>query len=337
MTSIKNGILSFMSTVKILVTGACGQIGTELVTALRGKYGLNNVVATDIHDRSQMRIDGPCYTLDVLNSEALDWMVETLGITQIYHLAAVLSASGEKQPLQSWDLNMKGLLNILEAARKYKLDKVFWPSSIAVFGPGSPKASCPQNALTDPTTIYGISKVAGEYWCKYYHEKYGLDVRSIRYPGLISYSAAAGGGTTDYAVEIFHHALTEGSYTCFLHESTTLPMLYMPDAVRATIELMEAPRLALSVKSSYNLTGMKFMPSELTAEIKKHVPGFSVRYVPDHRQAIADSWPWSIDDQQARFDWNWQPEYNLATMAADMLANLKQINENRYAADLRSV
>lgn len=308
---------------KILVTGACGQLGTELLTALRHKYGNNNIVASDIHDRSQMRVDGPCYTLDVLNADALNWMVDTLGITQIYHLAAVLSANGEKYPLQSWDLNMKGLLNVLEAARKFKLEKVFWPSSIAVFGPGSPKAGCPQNALTDPATSYGISKVAGEYWCKYYHEKYGLDIRSIRYPGLISYTANAGGGTTDYAVEIFHKAISEGSYTCFLHESTALPMLYMPDAVRATLELMEAPRLALSVKGSYNLTGMKFTPSELVAEIKKQVKGFSVKYEPDHRQTIADSWPWSIDDQQARFDWNWQPMYNLASMTKDMLENLQ--------------
>lgn len=309
--------------IKILVTGACGQIGTELVTALRARHGSANVIATDIHDRSQLRADAPCYTLDVLNNAALEWMVETMGVTQIYHLAAVLSASGEKNPVSAWDLNMRGLLHVLEAARKFKLEKVFWPSSIAVFGPGSPKASCPQNAITDPATVYGISKVAGEYWCKYYNEKYGLDIRSIRYPGLISHTAKGGGGTTDYAIDIFHEALEKGSYTCFLHESTGLPMMYMPDAIRATLELMDAPRLALSVKTSYNLNSMKFTPSELTKEIKKHIKDLYVKYEPDHRQSIADSWPWSIDDAAARFDWNWSPQFGLEEMVSDMLKHLK--------------
>jgi nucleoside-diphosphate-sugar epimerase len=280
---------------KILVTGACGQIGTELVTALRQQYGVTQVIATDIHDRSMMRSDGPCYTLDVLNSAALEWMVETLGITQIYHLAAILSASGEQQPVMGWDLNMQSLLNILEAARKFSLEKVFWPSSIAVSGPASPKASCPQGAVPDPVTAYGISKVAGEFWCRYYQEKYNLDIRSIRYPGLISHMAQPGGGTTDYAVEIFHEALLKGNYTCFLKPGTSLPMLFMPDAIRAALELMEAPRFSLSVKTAYNLAGLSFTPYELANVIAQEIKGFKVAYEPDFRQVIADSWPWSID------------------------------------------
>lgn len=317
---------------KILVTGACGQIGTELVSALRSKYGATQVIATDIHDRSEIRSDGPCYTLDVLNSAALERMVETLQVTQIYHLAAVLSANGEKNPVGSWDLNMRGLLNVLEAARKFKLEKVFWPSSIAVFGPGSPKAACPQNAVTDPATVYGISKVAGECWCKYYNEKYDMDIRSIRYPGLISYSAKAGGGTTDYAVDIFHEALEKGTYTCFLKSNTGLPMLYMPDAIRATLELMETPRLALSVKTAYNIAGLNFTPYELANAIGKQIKGFKVSYEPDFRQEIAESWPWSIDDQRARFDWKWMPKYGLEDMVTDMLKQLRTRKENMAEA-----
>src|ERR1700744_634121 len=302
---------------KILVTGACGQIGTELVMALREQYGVANVIASDIHDRSKVGLEN-YYTLNVLNEAALDWIVGNLGITQIYHLAAVLSASGEQKPLAGWDLNMGGLLNVLEAARKYRLEKLFWPSSIAVFGPASPKAACPQNGVTDPATVYGISKVAGESWCKYYNEKYDLDIRSLRYPGLISHSAQPGGGTTDYAVEIFHEALNSGTYQCFLHSSTSLPMLYMADAIRATLELMSAPRLALSVKTSYNLAGLNFSPRELAEVIKKHIKEFTIIYEPDFRQAIADSWPWSIDDQKARFDWNGSPQGCLVDMVTDM-------------------
>jgi nucleoside-diphosphate-sugar epimerase len=285
---------------KILVTGACGQIGTELVTALRMRYGTRQVIATDIQARPLKNAEEPYFMLDVLNHTALDWMVEKLEITQVYHLAAVLSANGEKDPVGSWDLNMRGLLNVLEAARKFGIGQVFWPSSIAVFGPGSQKASCPQNALADPATVYGISKVAGEYWCKYYNEKYGMDIRSIRYPGLISYSAKGGGGTTDYAIDMFYEALEKGRYTCFLKESTGLPMLYMPDAIRATLLLMDAPRLALSVKTSYNIAGLDFTPRQLAAVIAKHISGFQVSYEPDFRQEIAQGWPWSIDDQQAR-------------------------------------
>lgn len=307
---------------KILVTGACGQIGTELVMALRKRYGVANVLASDIHDRSLVALEN-YYTLNVLDEAGLEGMVGNLGITQIYHLAAVLSATGEQKPLWGWELNMRGLLNVLECARKYKLEKLFWPSSIAVFGPASPKAACPQNAVTDPTTVYGISKVAGESWCKYYNEKYGLDIRSLRYPGLISYSAQAGGGTTDYAVEIFHQALEKGSYTCFLKSSASLPMLYMPDAIRATLELMDAPRLALSVKTSYNLSGLNFTPYELANAIAQHLKGFKVSYEPDFRQEIADSWPWSIDDKTARFDWNWSPGFGLEAMVDDMLKHLQ--------------
>ncbi|HTD99047.1 MAG TPA: NAD-dependent epimerase/dehydratase family protein [Mucilaginibacter sp.] len=313
-----------MKAEKILVTGASGQIGTELVTALSDRYGFKNVIATDINGRKSVEKDRPFYSLDVLNAEALDWMVETMGITQIYHLAAVLSASGEKNPVGSWDLNMRGLLNVLEAARKFKVEKLFWPSSIAVFGSASPKASCPQNGLTDPSTVYGISKVAGESWCKYYHEKFGLDIRSIRYPGLISHTARGGGGTTDYAIDIFHEALEKGSYTCFLKSSAGLPMLYMPDAIRATMELMEAPRLSLSVKTAYNLSGLNFTPYELANTIAKHIKQFKMAYEPDFRQEIAESWPWSIDDHQARFDWGWSPAYDLEGMVKDMLMNLNK-------------
>jgi nucleoside-diphosphate-sugar epimerase len=268
----------------------------------------------------------------VLNEAALEWLVANLGITQIYHLAAVLSASGEQKPLLSWDLNMKGLLNVLEIARKFKLEKIFWPSSIAVFGPGSPKAACPQHSLTDPATVYGISKVAGEHWCKYYRSKYKLDIRSIRYPGLISHTAKGGGGTTDYAIDIFHEALEKGNYTCFLASGTCLPMLYMPDAIRATLELMEAPRLALSVNTAYNLSGLSFTPRELAAVIAGQIKGFQIAYEPDFRQEIADSWPWSIDDQKARFDWIWSPRFDLETMVADMLCQLKLKRKNMAEA-----
>jgi len=306
----------------ILVTGACGQIGTELVGALRVKYGKGNVIATDVFDRGKVSVEGPYYSLDVLNSAGLDWLVHNLGVTEIWHLAAVLSASGEKEPLRSWNLNMKGLLHVLEAGRKFKLSKIFWPSSIAVFGPGSPRAACPQSGLTDPSTVYGISKVAGEYWCKYYRLNYDLDVRSIRYPGLISYSAKPGGGTTDYAVEIFYQAFTCRFYACYLRADTMLPMLYMPDAVRGTLELMATPREMLAAKTAYNLSGLSFTPRELALEISRHLPDFKVQYVPDKRQQIADSWPVSIDDRHARNDWGWEPAYDLRAMVGDMLKNL---------------
>lgn len=310
---------------KVLVIGASGQIGVELTLALRKIYGNNNVVATDLREENELlKGTGPYVSLDVMNKEMLHVLVLRQNITQIYLLAAILSATGEKNPNLAWNLNMQGLLNVLDIAREEKLHKVYWPSSIAVFGPTSPKKNCPQQTIIEPTTVYGISKYAGEFWCNYYHHRYGVDVRSLRYPGLISYKSAPGGGTTDYAVEIYHEALTDKHYDCFLKEETFLPMMYMPDAIRATIELMEAPASAISVRTSYNISGMSFAPREIAAEIKKHVPDFTIAYQPDYRQAIADSWPQSIDDSTARNDWGWKPEYDLSRMTADMLENLKK-------------
>ncbi|PJJ83302.1 NAD-dependent epimerase/dehydratase family protein [Mucilaginibacter auburnensis] len=309
---------------KILVTGACGQLGTELVMALRERYGWERVIATDVYDANDKLMQKGAYMkLDVLNVRRLSYVFERMGVGQIYHLAAVLSASGEQNPEAAWQINMQGLLNVLEAARAQRVEKIFWPSSIAVFGPESMRAACVQQSALDPTTIYGISKMAGEYWCRWYYNTYGIDIRSIRYPGLISYSAKPGGGTTDYAVDIFHKALEEGHYGCFLRDTTTLPMLYMPDAVRGTIELMEAPRGQLSVHTSYNLAGLHFSPRELATEIRKHIPGLTVSYHPDFRQAIADSWPTGILDLEARRDWGWEPQFDLETMVTDMLAHLK--------------
>lgn len=317
---------------KILVTGACGQLGTELVIALRERYGWERVIATDVHDANdQLMQNGAYMKLDVLNVRRLSYLFERMGISQIYHLAAVLSASGEQNPEAAWQINMQGLLNVLEAARAQRVDKIFWPSSIAVFGPESLRAACVQQSGLDPTTIYGISKTAGEYWIRWYQKTHGMDIRSIRYPGLISYSAKPGGGTTDYAVDIFHQALAEGHYTCFLKDTTTLPMLYMPDAVRGTIELMEAPRENLQVHKSYNLAGLHFSPRELATEIRQHLPDFTIGYAPDFRQEIADSWPTSIVDLEARRDWGWQPQYDLATMVSDMLAHLKNDVHQTYA------
>ncbi len=309
---------------KILVIGASGQIGVELTLALRKIYGNANVVASDLREENELlKGTGPYVSLDVMNNEMLHVQVIRQGITQIYLLAAILSATGEKNPGLAWNLNMQSLLNVLNIAREEKLHKVYWPSSIAVFGPTSPKQNCPQQTIIEPSTVYGISKYAGEFWCNYFHMKYGIDVRSLRYPGLISYKSAPGGGTTDYAVEIYHQALEEKKYQCFLKEDTYLPMMYMPDAIRATIELMEADANKISVRTSYNLSGMSFSPKEIAAEIKKQVPDFSISYKPDYRQAIADSWPQSIDDSVARKDWRWKEEYDLAAMTGDMLANLK--------------
>jgi nucleoside-diphosphate-sugar epimerase len=258
-----------------------------------------------------------------MNREMLHVQVIRQNVTQIYLLAAILSATGEKNPNLAWHLNMQGLLNVLEVAREEKLQKVYWPSSIAVFGPTSPKKNCPQQTIIEPITVYGISKYAGEFWCNYYHHRFGVDVRSLRYPGLISYKSEPGGGTTDYAVEIFHEALEQKKYKCFLKSSTYLPMMYMPDAIRATIELMEAPASKISVRTSYNLASMSFSPKEIADEIKKHIPGFTISYKPDYRQTIADSWPQSIDDSVARKDWKWKEEYDLKRMTKDMLENLK--------------
>jgi len=308
---------------RILVIGACGQIGVELTLALRKIYGGVNVVASDLREEHELlKGTGPYVSMDVMNKEMLHVQVIRQHFTQIYLLAAILSATGEKNPPLAWNLNMTGLLNVLDIAREEKISKVYWPSSIAVFGPTSPKKNCPQQTIIEPTTVYGISKFAGEFWCNYFHHRYGLDVRSLRYPGLISYKSSPGGGTTDYAVEIFHEALEEKKYECFLREDTYLPMMYMPDAIRATIELMEAPADKISVRTSYNISGMSFSPKEIAACIKNHVPGFEINYKPDYRQAIADSWPQSIDDSTASRDWGWKPEYDLEKMTADMFANL---------------
>jgi nucleoside-diphosphate-sugar epimerase len=309
---------------KILVIGASGQIGVELTLALRKIYGNNNVVASDLREQNPLlEGTGPYVSLDVMNKEMLHVQVIRQNITQIYLLAAILSATGEKNPNLAWSLNMQSLLNVLDIAKEEKLFKVYWPSSIAVFGPTSPRINCPQQTIIEPTTVYGISKYAGEFWCNYYFQRWGIDVRSIRYPGLISYKSAPGGGTTDYAVEIFHDALEEKKYQCFLQEDTYLPMMYMPDAIKATIEMMEAPASKISVRHAYNISGMSFSPKEIAAEIKKHIPEFEISYQPDYRQQIANSWPQSIDDSVARNDWGWKEDYNLQRMTADMFANLK--------------
>jgi nucleoside-diphosphate-sugar epimerase len=308
---------------RILVIGASGQIGVELTLALRKMYGNANVVASDLREENELlKGTGPYVSLDVMNKEMLHVQVIRQGITQIYLLAAILSATGEKNPNLAWSLNMQSLLNVLDIAKEENLHKVFWPSSIAVFGPTSPKQNCPQQTIIEPTTVYGISKYAGEFWCNYFFNRYKVDVRSIRYPGLISYKSEPGGGTTDYAVEIFHEALEAKKYKCFLREDTYLPMMYMPDAIRATIELMEADKSKISTRTSYNISGMSFSPKEIAAEIKKHIPEFSISYKPDYRQPIADSWPQSIDDKVARNDWGWKEEFTLEAMAKDMLENL---------------
>ncbi|MCG9899764.1 MAG: NAD-dependent epimerase/dehydratase family protein [Hydrotalea sp.] len=309
---------------RILVIGACGQIGVELTLALRKIYGDSNVIASDLREENDLlKGTGPYVSLDVMNKEMLHVQVIRQNITQIYLLAAMLSATGEKNPNLAWHLNMQSLLNVLEIAREENLHKVYWPSSIAVFGPTSPKQNCPQQTIIEPVTVYGISKYAGEFWCNYYWQRYGVDVRSIRYPGLISYKSAPGGGTTDYAVEIYHDALEDGSYTSFLKKDTYLPMMYMPDAIRATIELMEAPSGKISIRHSYNLSSMSFSPEEIGAEIRNHIPNFTLNYEPDFRQQIADGWPQSIDDSVARTDWGWKHEYDLKKMTEDMLHHLR--------------
>ncbi|MDN3548955.1 NAD-dependent epimerase/dehydratase family protein [Mucilaginibacter aquaedulcis] len=309
-----------MKPVKILVIGACGQIGTELTAALRIRYGAASVIAADRFPA--LRDDASYYQLNVLDRDMLNHLICAEKVTQIYLLAAILSAVGEQDMKAAWELNMGGLLNVLRVAVLQGVEKVFWPSSIAVFGPGAPKHRCAQHDLTEPQTVYGISKRAGEHFCNYYFEQYGLDVRSIRYPGLISHSSKPGGGTTDYAVEIFHQAMTGNSYTCYLTEDTCLPMMYMPDAVRAAITLMEAPANRLRVRTAYNISAMSFAPCDLAEAIRRRVPGFGISYVPDRRQAIADTWPASTCDDLARSDWDWQPEFGLETMVEDMLDKL---------------
>lgn len=312
-----------MAKEKILVIGASGQIGVELTLELRRLYGGSNVIASDLREENDLlKGTGPYVSLDVMHKEMLHVQVIRQNITQIYLLAAILSATGEKNPNLAWNLNMQSLLNVLDIAKEEKLNKVFWPSSIAVFGPTSPKKNCPQQTVIEPVTVYGISKYAGEFWCNYYCHRYGVDVRSIRYPGLISYKSSPGGGTTDYAVEIFHEAIEENKYTCYLNEDTYLPMMYMPDAIRATIELMQADPANLTVRTSYNVSAMSFSPKEIGKEVEKHVPGFKMDYSTDYRQAIADSWPQSIDDSAARNDWGWKPQFDLARMTDDMFENL---------------
>ncbi|MGN6803756.1 MAG: NAD-dependent epimerase/dehydratase family protein [Ginsengibacter sp.] len=315
---------------KILVIGACGQIGVELTLELRKIYGGANVIASDLRAENELlKGTGPYVSLDVMNKEMLHVQVIRQNITQIYLLAAILSATGEKNPNLAWSLNMASLLNVLEIAKDENVRKVYWPSSIAVFGPTSPKVNCPQQTVIEPTTVYGISKFAGEFWCNYFHQRFDIDVRSLRYPGLISYKSEPGGGTTDYAVEIFHDAIDEKHYDCFLTEDTYLPMMYMPDAIRATIEVMEAPVEKISIRTSYNISGVSFSPKEIAAEIKKHIPDFTISYEPDYRQAIAKSWPQSIDDTVARNDWGWKPKYDLATLTTDMIKNLSDENIQR--------
>lgn len=309
---------------KILIIGACGQIGTELTQKLRSIYGTENVIASDIRKMNTDVVNsGPFEVVNALDYNQIQHLVEVHEITDVYLMAALLSATAEKNPAFAWDLNMNSLFHVLNLARAKKIQKVFWPSSIAVFGPTTPKEHTPQYTIMEPTTVYGISKQSGERWCEYYHHVYGVDVRSVRYPGLVSWSSPPGGGTTDYAVAIFHEALSKGSYECFLSSDTKMPMMYMDDAIQATIQIMQAEGDALSIRSSYNLAAMSFTPAELAAEISKHIPGFTISYAPDSRQQIADSWPASIDDSEARRDWGWQQEYDLAQMTVAMLDNLK--------------
>jgi nucleoside-diphosphate-sugar epimerase len=309
---------------RILVTGAAGQIGSELIVALRKKYGDANVIATDkAVTRAQVE-PGVLEQLDVMHLSSVERSLRTHKVDTVYHLAAILSAVGEANPDLAWDINMGGLKNVLDASARHGVQRIFWPSSIGVFGPDAPKVRAPQNTPLNPTTMYGVTKVAGELLSEYYSLKHGLDVRSVRYPGLISSEAKPGGGTTDYAVEIFYSAIQTGRYTCFLSEDTVLPMMYMPDALRAAVEIMESEPGNVKLHRGYNIAAVSFSAGELAAEIAKHVPGFRVTYSPDTRQAIADSWPRSIDDSPARRDWGWKEEYDMPTMVADMLARLRR-------------
>ena len=311
-----------MENQKILVIGAGGQLGSELTQALWNRFGKRDVIATDIKDPGGILSQGNFEILDVLKEKPLFDFIHKNGITQVYHLAAVLSATGEKNPKFAWHLNMDGLINVLDAAVEYKIEKVYWPSSIAVFGPSTPKEQTPQDTIMDPTTIYGISKLAGERWCDWYFRKHGVDVRSLRYPGLIGYKTKPGGGTTDYAVDIFFKALAEKKYTCFLKPETYLPMMYMDDAVKATLDLMEAPANKIKVRSGSNISAMSFSPAEIAEEIQKLIPDFSISYQPDFRQAIAASWPRSIDDSNARKDWGWSPRFGLQEMVGEIIRKL---------------
>lgn len=308
---------------KILIIGACGQIGTELTAKLRSTYGEENVVASDIRKlENDVVKNGIFEVVNALDYNQIEHLIEKYQITDVYLMAALLSATAEKNPAFAWDLNMNSLFHVLNLAKAGKIQKIFWPSSIAVFGPTTPRNNTPQYTIMEPTTVYGISKQAGERWCEYYHNQYGVDVRSIRYPGLISWTTEAGGGTTDYAVDIYHKTITDGTFECFLNENSALPMMYMDDAIKATIQIMQAPSEQIKIRSSYNLAAMSFTPKELAEEIKKHYPDFTITYNPDFRQKIADSWPASINDTEARQDWNWKNDFDLESMTTEMFSNL---------------
>lgn len=310
---------------KILIIGACGQIGTELTQQLRKLYGTENVIASDIRKLNNDVVnDGIFEVLNALDFNQIEHIIEKYHVEEVYLMAALLSATAEKNPAFAWDLNMNSLFHVLNLAKAGKIKKIFWPSSIAVFGPTTPRENTPQFTIMEPTTVYGISKQSGERWCEYYHNIFGVDVRSVRYPGLISWSTPPGGGTTDYAVDIYHKALSDGKFECFLSEETRLPMMYMDDAIRATIEIMQAPAEKIKIRSSYNLSGVSFTPKEIAEEIKKHIPDFTISYKPDFRQKIADSWPGSIDDSAARTDWGWKHNFDMDLMTVEMLKNLKK-------------
>lgn len=308
----------------VLILGACGQIGTELTLALRERYGREQVIASDIREGGENLMNsGPFELLDATNYDAIEDVIVHYEIEEVYLMAAMLSATAEKFPMRAWNLNMNSLFNVLNLAKENQITKIFWPSSIAVFGPNTPAENTPQNTIMEPSTVYGISKQSGERWCAYYHSKYNVDVRSVRYPGLISWKTLPGGGTTDYAVEIYHSAIANGSYNCFLKKGTKLPMMFMDDAIRATIELMNSDPSDISVRSSYNLAAMSFAPEEIAQSIQEHLPDFKISYEPDFRQAIADSWPKSIDDSKARSDWDWQHEFDLEHTTREMLQKLR--------------
>jgi nucleoside-diphosphate-sugar epimerase len=308
----------------ILIIGASGQIGNELTQELRSIYGNNNVIGSDIREGSEeMMTSGPFEIIDATDKEAVLKVVQKYNVSQVYLLAAMLSVTAEQYPKKAWDLNMNSLLGVLDLAKEKHIKQVYWPSSIAVFGPTTPKENTPQKTIMEPSTVYGISKLAGEFWCNYYHEKYGVDVRTIRYPGIISWKTKPGGGTTDYAVDIYFKAIKEGKFECFLSEKTRLPMMYMDDAVAATIQLMQAKPADVKLRTGYNLAAIDFTPEEMALEIKKHIPDFKISYNPDFRQQIADSWPSSIDDSEARKDWNWKHKFDLSSMTTEMLANIK--------------
>jgi nucleoside-diphosphate-sugar epimerase len=315
---------NFKMTTKILIIGACGQIGTELTHKLREIHGTKNVIAADIRKLNNDVVNsGPFEVVNALDFNQIEHLVEVHQITDVYLMAALLSATAEKNPVFAWDLNMNSLFHVLNLAKAKKIKKIFWPSSIAVFGPTTPKENTPQYTIMEPSTVYGISKQAGERWCEYYHEIFGVDVRSVRYPGLISYTTMPGGGTTDYAVDIFYKAISDKKYECFLSSETKMPMMYMEDAIAATVQIMQADDGQIKIRSSYNLAAMSFAPNEIATEIKKHIPEFGISYNPDFRQKIADSWPASIDDNHARKDWGWKEKYNLESMTVDMLKNLQ--------------